>query len=133
MTGKIKYIQVASEWLCKCIHVLFCHSYRSTVLWNQFLQPDECCSNSSPLRVWHFSWYSKKGFSHRRKMIPFQIAFFALASGSTSYIWSFSIYSVKEGKMVPLLFAFLALPCLGQGASKGLIKEEDKFHLLTQV
>ena len=42
-----------------------------------------------------------------------------------------------KGKMVPLFFAFLALPCLGkQGATKGLnqlIKEEDKFHLLTEV
>ena len=38
--------------------------------------------------------------------------------------------------MIPLLFAFLALPCLSQGSSKGLnqlIKEEDKFHLLTEV
>ena len=38
--------------------------------------------------------------------------------------------------MVPLLVAFLALPCLGEGADNGLsqlIKEEDKFHLLTEV
>merc|ERR1711971_210812 len=40
-----------------------------------------------------------------------------------------------KGNMVPLLFAFLALPHLGQGSSKGLSKlitEEDKFHLLTE-
>ena len=40
--------------------------------------------------------------------------------------------------MVPLLVAFLALPCLGQeAASKGklsqLVSEEDRFHLLTEV
>ena len=50
--------------------------------------------------------------------------------------FSADILEIK-GKMVPLLFAFLALPCLGkQGATKGLsqiTKEEDKFHLLTEV
>ena len=68
-------------------------------------------------------------YSRRRKIIPCQ-------GKSVNILGIYLDILEKKEKMVPLLVAFLALPCLGEGADNGLsqlIKEEDKFHLLTEV